>query len=93
VIVWLDLPTAVVMRRVVVRTLRRRLRREVLWNGNTEPPLRAVFTDPDHIVRWAWKTRHATAERVAAVLEERPELVVVRLRTASEVKRWSGTLG
>jgi adenylate kinase family enzyme len=93
VIVWLDLPTAVVMQRVVVRTLRRRLRREVLWNGNTEPPLRAVFTDPDHIVRWAWKTRHATAERVAAVLEERPELVVVRLRTATEVERWSGALG
>ncbi len=92
-LVWLDLPTAVVMRRVVVRTVRRRLRREVLWNGNTEPPLRTVLTDPDHIVRWAWKTRHLTSERVAAVVEERPELAVVRLRTAKAVKHWRAALG
>ncbi len=92
-LVWLDLRTAVVMRRVVVRTLRRRLRREVLWNGNIEPPFRTVFTDPGHVVRWAWTTRHATAERVAALMEERPELVVVRLRTAEVVRRWRATRG
>lgn len=92
-LVWLDLPTAVVMRRVVVRTVRRRVRREVLWNGNVEPPLHTVVTDPDHVVRWAWRTRHATPERVAAVVEERPELAVVRLRTAKEVRRWLTALG
>src|SRR4051812_37847921 len=53
-LVWLDLPHRTVMRQVILRTVRRRLHREVLWNGNTEGPLRTVFTDPDHIVRWAW---------------------------------------
>ena len=32
-----------VLRQVTTRTLRRRLRREVLWNGNVEPPLRTIF--------------------------------------------------
>jgi hypothetical protein len=39
-LIWLDLTRGVVMWQVVRRTLRRRLRREVLWNGNIEPPLR-----------------------------------------------------
>src|SRR3954452_9329331 len=53
-LVWLDLPHRTVMRQVIVRTISRRLRREALWNGNTEGPLRTFFTDRDHIIRWAW---------------------------------------
>jgi adenylate kinase family enzyme len=87
-LVWLDLPRGVVMSRVVRRTLRRRVRREVLWNGNIEPPLRTLLTDPDHIVRWAWRTHTHTAERIDAVLRARPELVVVRLRRPAEVADW-----
>ena len=87
-LVWLDLPRGVVMRRVTRRTLRRRLRREVLWNGNIEPPLRTVLTDPDHIVRWAWRTHTRTAERMENVLRTRPDLVVVRLRQPAEVAAW-----
>lgn len=59
-VVWLDLPRALVMRQVVARTLRRRLRREVLWNGDVEPALRTVLHDPEHIVRWAWATHAGT---------------------------------
>ena len=33
-VVWLDLPIVTTMRQVTARTLRHRLRREVLWNGN-----------------------------------------------------------
>jgi len=87
-LVWLDLPRAKVMRQVVVRTARRRLRRQVLWNGNIEPPLWTIFTDPDHIVRWAWKTHPKSAQRVAALAKQRPELAVVRLRSWSEVQQW-----
>lgn len=88
-LVWLDLPRAVVMRQVVRRTLVRRLRRVPLWNGNVEGPLRTVLTDRDHIVRWAWRTHGATAERVAALRLRRPDLVVVRLRSRDEVARWT----
>jgi adenylate kinase family enzyme len=87
-LVWLDLPRSVVMRQVVRRTVRRRLRREVLWNGNQEPPFRTIFSDPEHIVRWAWTTHHRTPERVREILTERPDLVVVRLRSRDEARRW-----
>ncbi len=87
-LVWLDLPHHLVLWRVVRRTVRRRLRRTPLWNGNTEGPLRTFFTDPDHIVRWAWRTRHETGQRVAALLATQPALVVVRLRSRGEVARW-----
>ncbi len=87
-LIWLDLRRPVVMTRVVRRTVGRRLRREVLWNGNTEPPFRTFLTDRDHIVRWAWRTHPRTAEHVLAALASRPELPVVRLRTRAEVGRW-----
>ena len=88
-LVWLDLPRSVVLRQVVRRTLVRRLRREQLWNGNIEPPLRTIFTDPDHIVRWAWRTHDRTGPRVIDLHDRRPDLVVVRLRTRAEIARWS----
>lgn len=92
-LVWLDLNRATVMRQVVRRTVRRRLRRQVLWNGNTEPPLRTVFTDPEHIVRWAWSTHHKTAQRVTALHQQRPDLVIVRLTDHQAAQQWlSGPL-
>lgn len=87
-VVWLDLSRATVMRRVVQRTLRRRLRRQELWNGNIEPPLRTVFTDRDHIVRWAWSTHHKSAHRIADLQEHRPDLTIVRLRDSHDVQQW-----
>jgi adenylate kinase family enzyme len=87
-VIWLDLPRATVMRQVVRRTLKRRLRRERLWNGNVEPPLRTFFTDSEHIVRWAWTTHHESAARVSALLRDRPDRVVVRLRSHHEADGW-----
>jgi adenylate kinase family enzyme len=88
-LVWLDLPRRTVLRQVLVRTVRRRLRRERLWHGNVEPPLRTVLTDPDHVVRWAWRTHPSTAERVADVPAGLP---VVRLRSHAEAARWLAAL-
>ena len=76
------------MRQVVRRTVRRRLGQQVLWNGNLEPPLWTVLTDREHIIRWAWSTHHQTATRVAALLQEHPDLVVVRLTSRCDVERW-----
>jgi adenylate kinase family enzyme len=87
-LVWLDLSRLTVMRQLVIRTLSRRLRREVLWNGNTEPPLRTILTDRDHIVRWGWSTHPQTAVRVAALARQRPDLPVVRLRSRRAARRW-----
>ncbi|GIJ44268.1 adenylate kinase [Virgisporangium aliadipatigenens] len=96
--VWLDLPRATVMRQVVRRTVRRRLRHEILWNGNVEPPLHTVLTDPEHVVRWAWSTYRRNRVRAAALSLRRPELTIVRLRSHRQVARWidgplSGSVG
>ncbi|MBO9520399.1 MAG: AAA family ATPase [Nocardioidaceae bacterium] len=91
-LVWLDTPRRVAMWRATKRTLRRRFRREVLWNGNVEGPLRHFFTDPEHILRWAWSSHPRAAERIEQVLRERPELPVVRLRGPAEVARWRARL-
>lgn len=87
-LVWLDLRRSTVLRQVVLRTVRRRLRREVLWHGNVEPPLRTLLTDREHVVRWAWTTHPTTGPRVTALLEQHPELVVVRLPDHHAVRRW-----
>jgi hypothetical protein len=49
-VVYLLPPRALVMGRVVRRTVRRALCRQVLCNGNIEPPLRTLLTDRDHII-------------------------------------------
>jgi adenylate kinase family enzyme len=85
-LVWLDLPIALTMSRVIRRTLRRRLRREVLWNGNVEGPLREFFSDRDHIIRWAWRTRNSWRERVAEAAATHPELRIIRLRNTREAR-------
>ena len=87
-LVWLDLPRLLIMRQVVKRTLVRRLRRQELWNGNREPPLWTLFTDHEHIVRWAWNTHHKSPARVAHLMRRRPDLCVVRLRSRKQVGRW-----
>jgi adenylate kinase family enzyme len=87
-LVWLDLPRATVMRQVVVRTIKRRANRQVLWNGNTESPLRTILTDPDHIVRWAWRTHPATAELVTGLLHDHRDLPVVRIQSRSQARHW-----
>ena len=86
-LVWLDLPRSAVMRLVAARTVGRALRRQMLWNGNREPPLRTIFTDPTHIVRWAW-IAYALTTQVTELIDQRPGLSVVRLGSRREVRRW-----
>jgi adenylate kinase family enzyme len=87
-VVWLDYPRPVVMWQVVRRTVHRRRRRLELWNGNVEPPLHTFFTDPEHIVRWAWNTHRRNTRRMHELVRARSELPVVRLRTRAQTRRW-----
>lgn len=91
-LVWLDLPFRVTLVRVTRRTVGRRIRREVLWHGNREAPLRTFFTDREHIIRWAIDTRHKASGLVHALEAERPDLPIVRLRSQREVDRWVARL-
>ncbi len=88
-VVWLDLPFAsVTLPRVVRRTVSRRLKREVLWNGNVEPPFHTIFTDREHIVRWAYFTRNKYQARIPAIEATHPDLTVVRLKSPRQVESW-----
>jgi adenylate kinase family enzyme len=88
-LVWLDLPFRVSMTRLVGRTVRRRVRREVLWHGNQEPPLHTFFTRPDDsILRWGISTRDKYRDRIPDVQRERPELPIVRLGSPREAEQW-----
>jgi adenylate kinase family enzyme len=91
-LVWLDLPRWRVFGQLVPRTVRRRVRRVELWNGNVEPPLWTLFTDRDHILRWAWRTYPRTAQRIGAVLDQPDGPPVVRLRNRAETRAWLARL-
>ena len=64
-IVVFDFPRRIVMWRVIKRTTKRFLRREVLWNGNRESLRNALsLHDPEKsIISWAW-TQHSVYSAV-----------------------------
>jgi adenylate kinase family enzyme len=88
-VVWLDLSRRLVMRRVVLRTVRRAVTREPLWNGNREPLTNFYRLDPErNIIRWAWVKYPAYRERYVRAMDDpaHDHLHFVRLRTPQEVE-------
>ncbi|MEW2452146.1 MFS transporter [Streptomyces parvulus] len=85
--VWLDLPRHTVMHRVIRRSFSRVLFRRRLWHGNTETWHTLLFS-PRHPVRWAWTQYGTRRAETAAYFARHPEVPVVRLRTASQARRW-----
>ncbi len=91
--VWLDLPRSVVMRRVVLRTLRRVLTREELWNGNREPWTNLYSRDPRrNIIVWAWSRFDAVRARYEESLQDGTwsHAAVYRLRSPQDVAAFIG---
>lgn len=95
-VVWLDPSRAVVMGRVVRRTLRRVATREELWNGNREPWTNLYSTKPEkNIIVWAWTRFAHTRAKYEAMLTNGTwsHLDVVRLATRREVAAFLVGLG
>jgi adenylate kinase family enzyme len=87
-VVWLDLPRRLVMRRVILRTLRRAVTRETLWNGNREPMTNFYRLDPQqNIISWTWVKYAAYFERYEAAMRDpaNDRLRFIRLRTPHEI--------
>jgi adenylate kinase family enzyme len=90
--VWLDLPRWLVMGRLLRRCVVRQRRREVLWGGNREPPLWTVVVDPNHMLRWGWRSIRLVRDQVLAAEREYPSLRIVRLRSRADVERFADDL-
>ena len=79
-LVWLDYDRAVVMYRVIRRSLVRAMLRTELWAGNRERWLHMLRSS--HPIRWAWSTwerrRREYEERIGR--SDYAHLVVLRLR-------------
>ena len=89
-IVWLDYGLPTILWRLIRRTFRRALTREVLWNGNRER-LKTSFFSRESILLWALKTcwkRKRNYPRILS-LPEYSHLEVVRLRSPREAERWA----
>jgi adenylate kinase family enzyme len=57
VVIWLDYARWRVMARVIRRTLKRLVTRELLWGKVTEPWSNVLSLDPEKsIIAWAWST-------------------------------------
>jgi len=95
-IVWLDPPRRVVMRRVVIRTLRRVATREVLWNGNREPWSNLYSLDPaKNIITWAWTRFERMRDRYERMMADGTwsHAEVIRVRTGPEWRRLRARVG
>jgi adenylate kinase family enzyme len=91
-LVWLDYDRAVVMYRVIRRSLVRAMLRTELWAGNRERWLHMLR--PSHPIRWAWSTwrrrRREFEERIGQ--RDYADLVVLRLRRPREAEKVIGQL-
>ena len=88
-VVWLDLPLAVWLPRLLRRTLGRIVRGEELWNGNRES-WRSAFWGRESLL---WFALRSHRERRRRYPRELAPYRVVRLRTPQEVERWLATFG
>jgi adenylate kinase family enzyme len=91
-IVWLDLPRATVMRRVVGRSLGRLVRRVELWNGNRESAsMLLALHDPERsVIRWTWDgvTRYRATYLPLMASRTWADVRWHHLQSAAEVRAW-----
>jgi adenylate kinase family enzyme len=88
-LVWLDYPLRVVMWRLLIRTFKRTLGGETLWNGNRER-FWTQFFSRESLFLWALQT-FRRRRREYPILLKQPEyshLKLVHLRSSKETRRW-----
>jgi len=83
-LVWLDYGLAVVMYRVILRSIIRNIRQEKLWDGNKDTW--RLWFRADHPIRRAWRNWGLLRREIDEMLRssEYAHLVVLRLRRPRE---------
>lgn len=90
-LVWLDYRRALIMARVLRRTLRRIVTREELWNGNRER-WRSAFLSRDSILLWAWRSHARKQVEYPRYIRQYGVPNVIRLRSPAETEAWLASL-
>ena len=90
VIVALDYPRWVSLTRLVRRSVRRVVRRELACNGNQETVRQLL--GPDSIVRWHFRSFASKRSRIRQWEASSPGPDLIRLRSPRETRRWLSTL-
>ena len=89
-LVWFDLPFALVMWRLLRRTIRRALTREDLWGTGNRESFRTAFLSRDSILLWAIKTHRRNRQRFAVECQSMAkDKKVVRLQDPRAVERFA----
>jgi adenylate kinase family enzyme len=94
-VVWLDMPRRAIMPRLALRTLRRVLTRQKLWNGNREPFSNLLPLAPAQSVlaeSWTKHRRYRERYLAAAASPQWSHLRFVRLTSRAEVQAWLQTV-
>jgi adenylate kinase family enzyme len=87
-LIFLDLPLRTVLFRSTLRSLRRILTREVLWNGNVET-WSAIFSfnKRNNMILWTL-SKHRSRKAFYSdpeLLQKHPNLVLIRLKSIQEI--------
>ncbi|NLG99290.1 MAG: adenylate kinase [Chloroflexi bacterium] len=91
-LVWLDYNLPVVLWQLANRTLRRIIRREILWNGNRET-FRGAFFSRDSLFLYAFSSQKKQRELYPRLLAtEFAHLQVLHFRSREETNRWLNEL-
>ena len=93
-LIWLDYALPVVFYRLTLRTFKRVVTRETLWNGNHET-VKGAFFQRDSLFLWAIRTHRPHRRQFEAALQ-RPEyahLIVIRHHSPRDTSLWLANLG
>jgi len=94
-IVWLDFSLPLVLRRLTVRTVRRAVTRQVLWNGNREDFWEHCrLWSEKSLFHWLFKTYWAYRREFPVLFAEpaHAHLRIAHLRRPREAEAWLASL-
>ena len=92
-VIWLNYPFLTVFTRVLFRTVRRLITREVLFAGNRES-FRGTFLSRDSILWWTLTTYDRRRRQYRALFDQRdmPHLTMIELRNQRQADRLLASL-
>ena len=89
-VVWLDYPFWQNFSQLFVRTMRRSLTKEPLWNTNNTESFIRQFTSKDSILYWFFKTYWRNKRRYSQYMNDPnfSHIQFVRIRSRKELAEW-----